>query len=131
MKSEYMDLLMRIQVLIPVTVGFLFILLWMLQRVLIPREPNFWIGYRTRASMKNSDTWQLANRISMAWMLRMGIFLWIMAFIGTRIDMDPGIGAAYAAGGVLLSVIIIIGCTEAYMSEVFDSTGRRKQLRQV
>ena len=96
-----------------------------------PGEINAYIGYRTKRSMKNRDTWEFAHRCFAKYWLWAGtimlpvsllpaLFLW-----GADIEI---IGAALAVA-MLLQLIPLIGCipyTEARLRRAFDENGNKR-----
>ena len=46
-----------------------------------PKKPNWFVGYRTRKSMKNDDVWKVANKYCGEIWIKMGLLMLIIAII--------------------------------------------------
>jgi uncharacterized membrane protein len=108
-------------------VGIIFCILGLISKIFPPKKINWIYGYRTSSSMKNIDTWNVANKYSTELMLMEGIVLTIVGVV-TLFISDTGVaGAIMAIGLVLLSTIILIVATEKHLKKVFDKDGNRNQ----
>lgn len=92
-------------VTIPLVTGPVFILASLVMMRFPPKNINAWYGYRTYASMKNSERWNFAQRYAAKEMLRMGLaytstaclgFLWkpnqIIEVVVAMVLLFAGIG---------------------------------------
>ena len=77
-----------------------------------PKKINSWMGYRTRRSMKNQDTWKFANEHCGKRWWKIG---WIM-LVPTILVQIPFYGKSDDAIGWLGLVICIVECTVLIVS---------------
>lgn len=96
-----------------------------------PGDINSVIGYRTKRSMKNRDTWEFAHRCFAKYWLRAGLVMLPLSVIpafflaGKSVDI---IGIAVTAV-MLVQLIPLLGCipyTEARLRREFDEDGNRR-----
>lgn len=97
-----------------------------------PKSVNSLIGYRTKRSMTNSDTWQFAQEYCGKLWWKTG---WIMLFPTILVQL-PFYGKSYDAIGGLGIAIAIIECTifilsilptERALRRTFTEDGRKKE----
>ena len=88
-----------------------------------PKKINPLYGYRTPRSMKNEDTWQLANTYSANLLIAAGLFTCIaqVIFWDTDIESFLIVGLACLLGGLGLSILL----TEMRLRKTFDKDGNR------
>ena len=107
-------------------VGIIFSIVGFIFRIFPPKKINWIYGYRTFSSMKNTDTWNVANKYSAELMIAEGITLTILG-VAILFIPNPGVTTAILAIGlILLSAIILIVATERQLNKVFDNQGKRK-----
>ena len=53
-----------------------------------PKEINLIYGYRTIRSMKNQESWDFAQKFSSVKMIKAGVALIILAFLGAFVNLD-------------------------------------------
>ncbi|WP_460940571.1 SdpI family protein [Spirosoma humi] len=100
-----------------------------------PKQINRLYGYRTGLSMKNQDTWMVANRIASECFLYssmgfMGVLLLLLLLIG-KANLISWFGnfrslflsIVVLSTGLLLLPLVV---TEYKLSQLFTSTGVRK-----
>ena len=109
--------------------GLLILVLGILLKLRPPRSINALYGYRTTSSMRNMDTWMLANIYSAKVMMVVGI---VNLLGGTALASSAKQSMLEQAslGYVLffvLSVITVIPITEMFLKKKFDNKGNRKQ----
>ncbi|MFA6276170.1 MAG: SdpI family protein [Pedobacter sp.] len=111
---------------ITLIVGLIFFIVGLLFKMFPPKKINSIYGYRTSSSMRNLDTWTVANKYSAGLMIFEGIG---MTIIGILILMFSGIGTigtGISVGFVILFVILLIVLTEKHLNNLFDKDGNRK-----
>jgi len=90
-----------------------------------PKSISKTYGYRTKMSMKNADTWAVANAYSNRKMLQVSILgILISALIWLIFPESLGFACA-----LLISVALLFGvilATEKLLKETFDKEGNRK-----
>jgi len=92
-----------------------------------PKKINRWYGYRTPRSMRNHDTWDVANRFSS----------WLMIVAG-MIGMNAGLSCKYllAPPADIITTIVVqlivlgalIFVTERRLKDLFDANGEWREL---
>ena len=96
-----------------------------------PKKINHFLGYRTLRSMKNSDTWDFANRhCGRAW-LKVGL----LTLIPTILVHIPFYSSSDDAVGILGAIVPLLQCavlalsiipTEKALKRTFNEDGTRR-----
>jgi uncharacterized membrane protein len=76
------------------------------------------LGYRTRASMRNEDTWYEANIFAGRWLMLLAVLLLLVLVVA---DLFIIVASAAAA-----SVVAIFFMTEVHMKRLFFKDGKRR-----
>ena len=85
-----------------------------------------WIGYRTRLSRKNSDTWTTANAYCANLLIIGGGIFTFLGLLSFALP-DMGINGVFIVQGIVVGfVIILIIATERHLHILFDKNGNRK-----
>lgn len=90
-----------------------------------PKKINKLYGYRTKAALRNQQTWDEANRYSSKQMLYCGS---ILLAIGIFSFLSPSIGRTNINIATVLTIIFSILpvlLTELHLKKVFDKEGNR------
>lgn len=91
-----------------------------------PKKINKLYGYRTKASMRNQQTWEEANRYSAKQISYCGI---ILLTIGVLSLLSPSIAKVNTNIATVLTIIFSVlplPLTELHLKKVFDKEGNRK-----
>lgn len=91
-----------------------------------PKKINKLYGYRTKASMRNQQTWEEANRYSAKQMLYCGS---VLLTIGVLSFLSPSVGKTNVNIATILTIIFSVlplPLTELHLRKVFDKEGNRK-----
>ena len=97
-----------------------------------PKNINSIYGYRTKRSMKNSQTWEFAHHYcGKAWIL-VGIVTSQFSFPCMRMVMDADVDTIGMWGGILVMIqcvvlILTIPLTERALRKNFDEYGIKKE----
>lgn len=97
-----------------------------------PEEVNPVIGYRTKRSMKNRDTWRFANAYAgkswwiAGWVTLIPAVLALLPFVRSSTD-TVGMAALGIIGMQIVVLIALIFPTERALKNTFDESGRRRQ----
>ena len=96
----------------------------------IPRKPNWIMGYRTSKACKNQDTWTFTHKYWGKWMVALGIILTALTVVGMilieqgTLTLDSGsflgLSAIATVAGVSLTMIPV----EIALRKAFDKDGR-------
>ena len=96
-----------------------------------PQEINSLIGYRTKRSMKNEDTWKFAHEYC-------GKLWWIMGWIMLIPSMAaqiPFFNSSYKTIGIVGAIVVSVQCliliasifpTESALKKTFNDDGTRR-----
>ena len=79
-----------------------------------PQEINRIIGYRTKRSMRNEDTWQFAHNFC-------GKLLWIMGWIMLGVSvvvLIPFFNCTYDTIGIVAGISVAVQCVLLVMSYI-------------
>ena len=96
-----------------------------------PREINGIIGYRTKRSMKNGDTWKFAHDYCGRLWWKIG---WIM-LIPSAVVQIPFYKSSYGIIGIVGGVVVLVQCiiliasifpTERALKNTFSDDGTRR-----
>lgn len=104
---------------------------WMMQAH-PPKNINAWIGYRTKRSMKNMETWEFAHTYcGRLWKLYgIGMFsisvLFSVFFLFMKIETDVILMGIVVCLQSLIFIIPIL-FTERALREEFEEDGKRKE----
>lgn len=96
-----------------------------------PKKINIWYGYRTSRSMKNSDTWDFANKHCAKMFLIVGAIMTVvsaivmLAVIYKSEDVVSIVGTVVTVTQVVGIVLSVIP-TERALRREFDEDGNRK-----
>ena len=97
--------------LILVVFGIIFCLAAFLHKRFPPKQINFFYGYRTRQSMKNSESWNFAQSLSSSKMKNMSFRLiglgLIMSFVRLEILLSLCIGTTSVISMLVLMIFQI------------------------
>ncbi len=96
-----------------------------------PKNINHFVGYRTKRSMKNNETWNFAHNYMGKLWFKYGVVLLIVSvllmFLPIGQDEDAVGGLAAIITMVQAFVMIVPGVlTEKALKENFDEEGNRK-----
>ena len=100
-----------------------------------PKQINFWCGYRTKSSMKNSDTWTTANKIAARWFLILSsvlvVLLLIIILVLEKASLISIFGSIktfffYIIGTIHIIITASILIVEYQLNKIFDAIGDRK-----
>ena len=94
-----------------------------------PKEINHIVGYRTKLSMKNQDTWRFAHQYCGKLWFILGLILLILTplimVLGLKLDNNIDYGGIICTVQVILLVGTIIP-TERALHRTFNKDGSRK-----
>ncbi len=96
-----------------------------------PKEINSVVGYRTKMSKKNKDTWEFAHNYCGRLWLKIGIVLFILTFI---VQIPFVHSSDNAIGNMTLivetvQIVVLLGSiipVEQALKKTFDENGARK-----
>ena len=96
-----------------------------------PKEINRIIGYRTKRSMKNIDTWKFAHAVCGTLLLIMGLII----VVPSGVVMIPFFNGTYETIGIASLIVVIVQIitlvisaipTEIALKRTFDDDGTRR-----
>ena len=91
-----------------------------------PKKINSSYGYRTKASMRNQQTWEEANRYSSKLMLFCGLALLIIGLLSFFVSFLSQTGIIAGTILTFLFTLLPIPLTERHLRKLFDKDGNRK-----
>jgi uncharacterized membrane protein len=86
-----------------------------------PKNINSIYGYRTPRSMKNQDTWNVANKFSSNLMFGFSVLFIILMFFSYYLFFDKLLIIF-----LLIGLVTMIILTEFRLTQLFDKDGKRK-----
>ncbi|MFL0196217.1 SdpI family protein [Clostridium sp. WILCCON 0269] len=93
-------------------------------------NPHNGIGYRTKLSKKNADTWKEANTYGGNVLIICGAVYFVLTLISAVVFHNNfnGVMAVVLSIGIGIVPVILIGVfiSEIYLRNIFDSEGNRK-----
>ena len=111
----------------PHLIGFLFIVLGVIQKRFPPKKINNYYGYRMPSAMKNQQTWDEANRYAGVIMIKTGMVIFIAGLIITILMHEINISARtmFLCNYLVIlvstmgSVLTLIVATENHLDKTF------------
>ena len=113
--------------LITLLSGFIFAVCGVIFRYFPPKKINPFYGYRTNSSMRNSETWEMANRFAARLMVQLGLLLAGVGIITFVLPPTPFTGTFIGIALVILSAFMQFYFTEKHIRKTFDEHGNRKK----
>ncbi len=111
----------------PFSVGAAFFLGGILMQRYPPKAINHFYGYRTPRSMKSQERWEYAQQYSAKLLIRSGLMLFALSFLGHFNLVNESVGAATSAIAVIIAVVILIGKTESSLHSRFKDKAKEKK----
>jgi uncharacterized membrane protein len=113
----------------PQIAGTLFLIMGLIFNKFPPKKINELYGYRTLASKKNQQTWDVANRYAAKYMIRCGIIVLIIGLLFTGILKEipiPGkikgaLTALFFISSGIIPCILLIVATEKHLDKIFGN----------
>jgi len=108
--------------------SFIFIVFGIFSLMVIPRKPNWIMGYRTSIALKNQDTWVFAHKHFGKQLITFGLVYIILSIVRTVLMINEAssliIGVIIAAQ--VIAVLLALIPTEIALRKTFDKNGQRK-----
>lgn len=104
--------------------GMLFAIGGLIFKIFPPKKINGVYGYRTNTSMKNQDTWNVAQKYSANSMIILGIVCVVLGFILNQLIKNVNMG--YQGIIVLIGAFAMLILDELHLRKVFNKDGSRK-----
>ncbi|WP_458629321.1 SdpI family protein [Winogradskyella sp. PC D3.3] len=87
-----------------------------------PKKINSIYGYRTASSMKNQQRWDFAQLYASKQMIKYGLLLSVVGFIGLVYQPTEGISTILGLGLMIVMVSLLIFRVENKIKERFQDT---------
>lgn len=113
-----------LQLILP---GLIVMLLGSIFRFFPPKKINSWYGYRTPRSMRNQDTWNVANQFS-SWLMIVAGMIGINAGLSCKYLIAPPADMITTIVVQLIVLFVMIYVTERRLADLFDKNGDRRDL---
>ena len=113
--------------LITLLSGFIFAACGLIFRFFPPKKINWLYGYRTNASMRNEETWQIANRFAARLMVQLGLLLSAVGIVTFVLPPTPFTGIFVGIVLVILTAFMQFFFTEKYIRNTFDEHGNKRK----
>lgn len=107
--------------LIPALIGFIFIVAGYIQFKFPPKKINNLYGYRTTRSMKNQESWDMAQLYSSKLLMKLGVLLALSGLIGLIYKPNETLGSLLGLGLMILVVIVLVMKVEKRLKELHPS----------
>ena len=126
---EVWQLLSGNDVVVNVVLPLILIVLAICAQAVIPKKPNWFMGYRTSMACKNQDTWVFAQKHFGKQMIIFGLVYVLLAI--ERVMLTDS-GASSGAIGVIvaaqvIAVLLALIPTEIALRKTFDKNGERRR----
>jgi uncharacterized membrane protein len=109
--------------LITLITGVPFVVIGLIFKFFPPKNINSLYGYRTASSMRNLETWQLANQFAAKLMIQMGGLLMAVGVLTFLLPPSPVTGLVAGIALVIISVVMQVYFTEKHINKHFDGRG--------
>ncbi len=113
------------------TAGLCFVIVGAIFLKYPPKKINPFVGYRTRLSMRNQQTWDEGNRYSNKLMMRLGAALVLAGIVFYFIPLDPMAGTIAGVLTVVAAAVLLLYLTEKHLRSLFDEEGNSIQKGQL
>jgi len=113
--------------LITLASGCIFTVCGLIFRFFPPGKINWFIGYRTKASMQNQETWEIANRFAARLMVQLGLMLFAVGVITFALPPTPLTGVFMGIALVIFSAFMQFYFTEKHLRKTFDEHGNKRK----
>ena len=110
--------------LVPLLVGPIFILSGIILNLFPPKKINSLYGYRTINSMKSQERWDYAQKVSASELIKLGLILTILSFLGIFMNFSENIEIFIGLGLILTVIIILFIRIERAINKKCNSTKR-------
>jgi len=107
--------------IIPLSVGFIFVIVGYIMFKFPPKNINMLYGYRTRSSMKNKEMWDFAQLYSSKLMMNLGLLLALSSILGFFVKLNEDIGTIVGLSMMFIVVIILFIKTETAINQKFKN----------
>jgi uncharacterized membrane protein len=84
------------------------------------------LGYRTRASMRNEDTWYEANIFAGRWLMLLAVLLLVILAVAEVLTLHQRHLFLIVASAAGSSIVAIYFMTEVHMKRLFFKDGKRR-----
>ena len=107
--------------IIPFMTGIVFIIAALITLVFPPQKINNLYGYRTRASMKNQQIWDFAQRYSGIKMLQSGLVLIALSFLNVFINLTEKLQISIGSSFLIIACAYLFLATERAIRKKFPN----------
>lgn len=104
--------------------GIIFLIAGFIFKILPPKKINSIYGYRTNISMKNQDTWNVAQKYSANSMIILGIVYAALEFILSQLIKN--LAVSYQGIIFFIGVVVMLIFDEMHLRKIFNKDGSRK-----
>lgn len=113
--------LLNPMIIVPLSVGLIFIIMGWITLKFPPKKINHLYGYRTKSSMKSQERWNFAQSYSAKEMIKWGALYGLTALFGF-LPLFKGalISTIVAMSTLILLVVLLFNRTEKAIAQKFD-----------
>ncbi len=94
--------------ILPLVTGVIFLVMGLVLLRYYPKKINPLFGYRTRRSMRDQASWDLAQQYSSREMIRAGVGLCLLSLLGYLVRPAEAAGFLIGLGIVILATVVMI-----------------------
>lgn len=105
--------------LIPATIGPIFIILGFVMLKFPPKKINSLYGYRTKSSMKSQERWDFSQKFSAKEMMKWGCFLTLTSLLGLIFNFSGKTEMIVGLILMFIAVFLILSNTEKALQKNF------------
>ena len=109
----------NIFLLLTLSTGLPFVIVSLITMQFPPKTINHLYGYRTKASMKNQERWNFAQKYSSKQLLFCGLFLTLVGLISTIITIEEPTSIYSGIILIVLTLVILFYNTETQLKKRF------------
>lgn len=89
-------------------------------------KANDGMGYRTKLSKKNADTWKEANIYGGKMLMVCGVVYLVLSLIGSLLFSNSDMTIIVVSMGIIPVILVGVFFSEKHLRNMFDSDGNRK-----
>lgn len=103
---------------LPFTFGLVYVIVGIILMIFPPKNRNFFLGYRTSASLRSQAHWDFAQQYSSKMLIRVGCCMLAFSFFSLTIDISELSSAIIAIFIIGFSTFFIFQHTETQLKRI-------------
>ncbi len=106
--------------IIPLSVGIIFVLAGVLMNVFPPKKINPFYGYRTSGSMRSQERWAFAQKYAAREMVKCGALLAATSVLGLFFDLNENLAVVIGLSLMIAMIVVLLRRVEKAIANRFQ-----------